>query len=211
MAGIKDSRYTAVIKENSTCAVIVAHPDDETLWCGGLILMHPDVKWTIVTLCRKSDPDRAPKFFKALEILNASGNMGDLDDGPDQLPLDEQEVQDAIMNLLGTDKFDYIITHSTEGEYTRHLRHEETAKAVLKLWNSDRLQTEQILSFAYEDGDKKYLPRPCLNADLAIELPDNIWQQKFKIITQIYGFSEDSFEAGTTPKQEAFWRFRAAC
>ena len=173
--------------------------------------MHPDVKWTIVTLCRKSDSERSPKFHKVVKTFGARGIMGDLDDGPDQLPLDEQEVQDAIMNLLGANKFDIIITHSTSGEYTRHLRHEETAKAVLKLWNSDRLQTEQIWSFAYEDGDKKYLPRPYPDTDLNIKLPDKIWQQKFKIITQIYGFSEDSFEARTTPKQEAFWRFRAAC
>jgi len=211
MAGMEDSKDTACIKENSTCAVIAAHPDDETLWCGGLMLMHPDVKWTVITLCRKSDPDRSPKFHKTMKAFGARGIMGDLDDGPDQIPLDEQDVQDAIMKLLGADKFDLILTHSTSGEYTRHLRHEEAAKAVLKLWDSGRLQTDQIWAFAYEDGDKRYLPRPCLNADLTIKLSDNIWQQKFKIITQIYGFSEDSFEARTTPKQEAFWQFKPAC
>ena len=35
-------------------AVIVAHPDDETLWAGGTILMHPETKWTIIALCRKN-------------------------------------------------------------------------------------------------------------------------------------------------------------
>ena len=206
-----DSKDSVLIKDSSKCIVIVAHPDDESLWAGGLMLLYPKVKWTVVTLCRRSDSDRSPKFHKAIKSFGAKGIMGDLDDGPDQIPLVEQEVQNVIMSLLGTDKFDLILTHSTAGEYTRHLRHEETAKAVLNLWNSDRLQTEQIWSFAYEDGDKKYLPRPCPDADLTIELPDKIWQQKYKIITQIYGFSEDSFEARTTPKQEAFWRFRASC
>jgi len=202
---------TAYIKKNSSCAVIVAHPDDETLWCGGLMLMHPDVKWTVVTICRKSDFDRLPKFNNAMKVFGAKGIMGDLDDGPDQLPLNEQEVQEAIMNLLGANKFGLILTHSTSGEYTRHIRHEETAKAVLKLWNLDKLQAEQVWSFAYEDGDKKYLPRPCSDSDFLIDLPDKIWQRKYEIITKIYGFNEDSFEARTTPKQEAFWRFRAAC
>lgn len=192
------------------CAVIVAHPDDEALWAGGLMLMHPEVKWTIITICRKSDADRAPKFFSALEEFNAAGDMGDLDDGPEQAPLSDTEIQQTIMELLAFDKFELIITHSKSGEYTRHLRHEETAKAVLELWKSGRLQAEQIWSFAYEDGNGKYLPKAIEQADLSIDLTDEIWQRKYDIITKIYGFSEDSFEARTTPKKEAFRRFKAA-
>ena len=67
-------------------AVVVAHPDDETLWCGGYILAHPEYDWRIVTLCRASDPDRAPKFRRVLEQLGAVGDMADSDDGPDQVP-----------------------------------------------------------------------------------------------------------------------------
>ena len=50
-------------------AVVVAHPDDETLWAGGLLLGHPEWSPFIVTLCRGQDPDRAPKFQRALECL----------------------------------------------------------------------------------------------------------------------------------------------
>jgi LmbE family N-acetylglucosaminyl deacetylase len=202
-------RHSYNIATNSKCAVIVAHPDDETLWAGGLILMHPKTDWTVITICRKSDPDRAPKFFKAMDVLNASGAMGNLDDGPEQAPLNPKEVQETILNLLPSNKFDLILTHSTSGEYTRHLRHEQTAEAVFSLWNSDKLQAEQVFSFAYEDGGKKYLPRPDRRADLKIELPDEVWQRKYDIITEIYGFSKDSFEARTTPRQEAFRCFRA--
>lgn len=173
--------------------------------------MHPEVKWTIVTLCRKSDPDRAPKFFKAIKEFNATGYMGDLDDGPEQNPLSNAWVQQTIMELLPFGKFELIITHSTSGEYTRHLRHEETAQAVLELWKSGRLGAEQIWSFAYEDGGQKYLPRADENADLQVKLPEHIWQEKYNIITKIYGFSKDSFEAKTTPKKEAFRCFKAAC
>ncbi len=196
------------IHEGSNCAVIVAHPDDETLWAGGTILLHPDCNWTVVTLCRKSDLDRAPKFLRALEQLNATGAMGDLDDGPEQVPLSAHKVQETIVELLASDRFDVIITHGLWGEYTKHLRHEETGKAVMALWESERLFAKQIWRFAYEDGGGKYLPRPVKDADLQIELPEETWQKKYGIITKVYGFSEDSFEAKTTPRKEAFWCFR---
>jgi LmbE family N-acetylglucosaminyl deacetylase len=189
----------------NNCAIIVAHPDDETLWAGGLILMHPEARWTVMTLCRKSDPDRAPKFFKALEKLGADGFMADLDDGPEQKPLNDSEIQNTIVELLPSKKYDLIVTHSTAGEYTRHLRHEETAKAVLALWNSERLYADQLWAFAYEDNNREYLPRAIEQADISIDLAEDVWWQKYDIITGIYGFGKDSFEAETTPKKEAFW------
>jgi LmbE family N-acetylglucosaminyl deacetylase len=195
----------------ANCAVIVAHPDDETLWAGGLMLMYPKVKWTIVTLCRKSDPDRAPKFFKAAKKFRADGFMADLDDGPEQTPLDSNQVQKTIELILPSKRFDIIITHSTSGEYTRHLRHEETARAVLALWKSGRLSAEQLWAFAYEDGNRNYLPRAIKDADLLVGLNKETWQQKYDIITKIYGFKKDSFEAKTTPGQEAFWCFKDVC
>jgi LmbE family N-acetylglucosaminyl deacetylase len=191
------------------CAIIVAHPDDETLWAGGLMLMHPNVKWTVLTLCRKSDPDRAPRFFKALDKYVAEGFMADLDDGPEQTPLNSNQVQKTIIELLPSKKFDIIITHSTSGEYTRHLRHEETAKAVLALWKTNRLLTGEIWTFAYEDGNRKYLPRAMKDADLLVDLNKEIWRKKYDIITGIYGFNKDSFEARITPKKEAFRCFKA--
>ena len=195
----------------NNCAVIVAHPDDETLWTGGLMLIHPKVKWTVVTLCRKSDPDRAPRFFKALEEFGADGFMSDLDDGPEQTPLDSEQVQKTIELLLPSKSYDIIITHSTSGEYTRHLRHEETAIAVLELWKTHKLIAEQLWTFAYEDGNRKYLPRANKDADLLFDLNKETWQKKYDIITGIYGFHKDSFEAKTTPSKEAFRCFKAAC
>ncbi|MCF7955770.1 MAG: PIG-L family deacetylase, partial [Phycisphaerae bacterium] len=192
-----------------TAAVIVAHPDDETLWAGGTILMHPEIDWTILTLCRLSDPDRSPKFNKVVSFLGAKGIMGDLDDGPEQVPLDCYEVQGAITELLPSNNFDLILTHGHKGEYTRHRRHEETGDAVLDLWKNDKLFAKEIWRFAYEDKGGRHLPRAIKDADLEIKLSDNIWHRKYGIITNIYGFDVDSFEAKTTPKQEAFYCFKS--
>jgi LmbE family N-acetylglucosaminyl deacetylase len=191
--------------EHVNCAVIVAHPDDETLWAGGTLLMHPDSCWTVVTLTRKSDPDRVPKFHKALEHYHAKGIMGDLDDGPEQTSLSTVRVEDAIMDLLPSHRYDLILTHSLWGEYTRHRRHEEVAKAVMALRDSQRISTGDIWMFAYEDGGGKYLPRSAPNPDVHIRLPKDLWQRKYEIVTDVYGFAPDSFEAKTTPREETFW------
>ncbi|MFH1370085.1 MAG: PIG-L family deacetylase [Planctomycetota bacterium] len=192
--------------EFSSCAVIVAHPDDETLWAGGLMLLHPQTRWTVITLCRKSDPDRAPKFQRVMKYLGAKGIMGDLDDGPEQKPLAERDIRKTILSLLPMDRFDLVITHSKWGEYTRHLRHEETARSVLAMHNTKELVCKQLWMFAYEDNGGKYLPKPVRDADVQVWLPAKIWQEKYKIITEIYGFGADTFETKCCPKQEAFWQ-----
>jgi LmbE family N-acetylglucosaminyl deacetylase len=197
-------RIHRLTHEHVNCVVIVAHPDDETLWAGGTLLMHPDSCWTVVTLTRGSDPDRAARFRRALEHYGAAGIMGDLDDGPEQKPLRIIEVEDALMSLLPSQRYDLILTHGLWGEYTRHRRHEEVAKAVVALRQSEQLRTGAIWMFAYEDGGGRHLPKPILNSDVYIRLPREVWEQKYRLITEVYGFAPDSFEARTTPSEEAF-------
>lgn len=188
-------------------AVIVAHPDDETLWAGGTLLSHPEWDCFVAALCRKSDPDRAPKFRRALAQLGASGRMADLDDGPAQLPLPREEVEEAVLSLLPDSSFDVLVTHGPQGEYTRHRRHDETSDAVTALWSSGQIRTGQLWLFAYEDGRGRHTPRACHDAHQRNRLPEAIWQQKYAIISETYGFGPGSFEARTTPRVEAFWCF----
>ena len=190
-----------------SAVVIVAHPDDEALWAGGTILSHPSWRWFILCLCRESDKNRAPKFHKALAALKADGIMGDLDDGPEQNRLDETLLEREILQLLPPAIFDLVITHNPTGEYTRHIRHEEVSKAVIKLWHSGKISTNELWTFAYEDGNKEYYPRAVENAPIFRTLTGRIWQRKYKIINEIYGFKKGSWEAETTPKAEAFWKF----
>src|SRR5664279_6416401 len=90
----------------SRAAVVVAHPDDETLWCGGYILTHPEFLWRIITLCRAADPDRAPKFSQVLQRFGAQGEMANLDDEPEQTPLPRDQVRDTTTRLLAGNSYD---------------------------------------------------------------------------------------------------------
>jgi LmbE family N-acetylglucosaminyl deacetylase len=194
-------------RKSKAVAIIVAHPDDETLWAGGTILSHPSWQWFIVCLCRGSDNDRAPKFLKTLQVLGSDGIIGDLNDGPEQKPLDENEIEHTILQLLPSRHFNLIISHNPSGEYTRHIRHEETSKAVIKLWKAGKISANELWTFAYEDGNKKYYPRPIKTASVFQKLTEQIWLKKYSIITETYGFERNSFEAETTPRAESFWQF----
>lgn len=196
--------------KTNTVAVVVAHPDDETLWAGGTILDSPGKQYFIASLCRKNDPDRAPRFEKALEAFGAEGDMGDMDDGPEQLPLANEEVERAILRLLPARRYDLVITHNIYGEYTRHRRHEETGRAMIRLWASGGLRAGQFWAFAYSDADRTHLPLADPGAPLYFRLSPGLWERKYNIVTSIYGFDENSWEAQTTPKNEAFRQFFSA-
>ncbi len=187
--------------------VVVAHPDDEALWAGGLMLARPRWDWAVLALCRASDPDRAPKFRRALERLKATGNMADLDDGPQQAPLAPELVERTVLSMLPGGEFDLALTHGPLGEYTRHRRHEEASRAVGELWRRGEMPSRELWLFAYEDGGGAYLPRAVEDADRVEDLPPEVWCAKRRIITEVYGFAPESFEARATPRREAFRRF----
>ena len=162
---------------------------------------------TISVLSRVNDKDRSIRFYNALKVLKSEGFMGDLDDSTEQNPLEEIEVERAIMQLLPLTHFDLIISHNPSGEYTRHIRHEEVSKAVIKLWHVGKISTNELWTFAYEDGNKEYYPRSIEKAIIYRKLTKRIWLRKYSIITSIYGFEKNSWEAETTPRAESFWQF----
>ena len=136
--------------------------------------------------------------------------MGDLDDGPEQTPLDNAAVQKAILDLLPMKPFDLIITHNPNGEYTRHLRHEEVSKAVIDLWHTGKITTPELWTFAFEDGHKTYYPKPIQDAPIYLTLSQPIFLKKYNLIREVYGFENNSWEAQITSRSEAFWQFNAA-
>ena len=175
---------------SKTVVLIVAHPDDETLWAGGTILSHPSWQWFIICLCRGDDKDRASKFHKALKVLKAEGIMAALDDGPEQNPLPENVIQHTILDLLPPKHFDLVITHNPNGEYTKHLRHEEVSRAVITLWHLRKISAFELWTFAYEDGNKAYYPKPIATAPVSRELTKRIWLRKYSLITETYGYGK---------------------
>jgi hypothetical protein len=164
----------------------------------------------MVSLAESADPDDAEKFETAVRRYGATGLRGGLADGSGPKPLRTVDVEDAIVELLPSSRYDLIVTHGLWGEHTGPHRYDTVAKAVIALRESGRLSIGEIWMFAYEDGDGKYLPRPVADSDVFIRLPKDIYEQKHEILTETYGCPPDSFEVRTAPKEEAFWVIGAA-
>lgn len=99
-------------------ALVVAHPDDESMWFGGLLLTHPG-NWTVICCSiPRIDPVRAWKFFDACASLNATPRLI-----PFPEPEPSQDLHQIMLDLLDLHQFDLVVTHNEVGEYGhRHHR-----------------------------------------------------------------------------------------
>jgi LmbE family N-acetylglucosaminyl deacetylase len=109
---------------NAPRALVVAHPDDETLWFGGLLITNPG-DWTVICASiPRRDPVRATKFLGACERLGARGRV---------LPWTESEAVEPLEHLDEIDLSPYscVVTHNAVGEYG-HLHHRVVHSHVMQ-------------------------------------------------------------------------------
>lgn len=185
-------------------AVIVAHPDDEVIWCGGYMLQNPSVHWTVLSLCRGDDADRRPKFERVVHRLGGEAIISDLDDG---CPLGEidvpREIGGRIISLLGERRWDLVLTHGPNGEYG-HERHRQTHAEVVRLARQMAMNCRSLLCFAYDCQAASGECRPADWADRRVELTGEQLAAKKELITSWYGYAADSFECRACISPEAF-------
>jgi LmbE family N-acetylglucosaminyl deacetylase len=182
--------------------VIIAHPDDETIWAGGTLLENKSKK-TIISLCRKNDKDRAPKFEKVCKILNSKRYMSDLDDLEEghYKKISKKEVIKRILKFTKKKKYDYLYTHGKNGEYG-HIRHREIHQIVDEMLEKRLLFAKEVFFFSYRRKGKFCNINP--DADILIKLKKSCFKMKKRLIQEIYGFKKGSFEEKSCRNVEAF-------
>jgi len=186
--------------------VIIAHPDDETIWMGGTLLKNKS-SWriTIISLCRRDDKEREPRFEKACKEFNAKCFISDLDDSETEeyKKISSEDVINKLKQFI-EDKnknYDYIFSHGENGEYG-HIRHIEVHNAVNEMLDKKLLSAKKVFFFSYIKKDSISIVDE--NSDKFIKLNKLLLNKKKHMIKEIYGFNENSFENKCCNEVESF-------
>lgn len=123
-------------------AVVVAHPDDESLWCGGLLARYSKLTDFTVFCCSIPihDPVRAFHFFDACKVLGVEGRI---------LPFVEQTRLTGLSHISLLD-YDCVITHGPRGEYG-HQHHKQVSEYCTIAWGGDH---RPVYTFCYDRSDR---------------------------------------------------------
>lgn len=190
--------------DGGNALVVVAHPDDETIWMGGTMLKYGKVRWTILSLCRSDDPDRAPKFKRVARLYRAHAAISDLEDeGVMNIAESVPQIERRVMRALRRRRFDYIFTHGYTGEYG-HPRHKGVHRAIVRLLRARRLTTQSFFTFAYRPSSSETFAVPDRYADYRVTLAKKLHETKRNAIHALYGFTTNSFEYRSAHRTETF-------
>ena len=169
--------------------MIVAHPDDETLWGGANLFKD---RYFVVCLTNGFNLKRANDFKKILKFTNNSGIILNYPDLKDNYIRDDwSEVKTGILKdlskLLNYQHWDKIVTHGPDGT-TGHIHHKKTCKYVtliVKKYN----EFNNLYYFGKFFSKKKlpkYLPR-ISDEELSYKKKEiNIYQSVIKDIYKLW-------------------------
>ena len=118
---------------NYKVVFVVAHPDDESLWVGGLLNFLQKCKGVtpyVVCMTGRDHPLRFKEFTNAMKVVGiknwAVGNISIPKTGEVPL-LNIQNIFEECLNELKLDKedIDLLITHSFYGDEHENLQHKQ--------------------------------------------------------------------------------------
>jgi LmbE family N-acetylglucosaminyl deacetylase len=134
------------VNRTPTLVFVVAHPDDEAIWSGGILyeLSRLGRHRCYVVCLSGGDPGspRAGEFARAREVAGYAKGVvlgGALRKALDPLPSIAELVESALRDQfnLSTQEVDLIVTHSPHGDEMQHPHHQQ-AYRELHAWTKKR-------------------------------------------------------------------------
>lgn len=132
VAPLSEEDVSRIGESDALKLMIVAHPDDETLW-GGMHLL--DGEYFVVCITNGNNSVRREEFYN---ILKESGNDGIILSYPDKVlgRRDSWEnvrayIESDVEKIIKSKKWDMVVTHNPAGEYG-HIHHKMTSSIVTK-------------------------------------------------------------------------------
>lgn len=106
--------------------MIVAHPDDESIFGGATLLREQG--WKVICLTNGKDKIRSKEFHEAMKMVGASYEIWDY---PDIYTgsFDAQLVERDLRKVISKQRFSRIVSHNLCGEYG-HSQHKSLSKIL---------------------------------------------------------------------------------
>lgn len=121
--------------------MVVAHPDDESIFGGGALLSEHG--WKVICLTNGSNEVRSREFKHAMKFAQARWEIWDYPDVYDG-SFDEVKVKQDISRVLAEGNYKKVVTHNLNGEYG-HSQHRALSR-IMHQMVLDRLYVFDISS-----------------------------------------------------------------
>ncbi|MCM0605568.1 MAG: PIG-L family deacetylase [Xanthomonadaceae bacterium] len=178
--------------------VVVAHPDDETIYFSGLILSEPKTEWTVVSITDGNGDGRGKQrheeFKRACKTLQVKNALFlDFADAPGKrLPIQ------SVWKKLHEVRVDYgpfaeVYTHSILGEYG-HQHHQDAARVTYETFRDHK----KVYSVAHNVMPDKKISIPEKHFNIKADLFWNTYKKEverflnFLPVTAFEGFAKVS-------------------
>ncbi len=160
---------------NVESLMIVAHPDDETLWGSEELLKN---KYLVICITCGTNKKREKEIEAALKISKDRLIVLDKPDKVKGKRSDwkhyKKQIEYELKYVIKKKKWNTIVTHNPEGEYG-HIHHKITNNIVTKVYNKEPIGKLKYFG--------KYFSKKRINQNKnAREIPEDIYDMKIEMI-----------------------------